>query len=609
MTEARMLKRTHPLKRMSQILREPGCWEPVFFIIAALSMLLFSGYLQINWASPGSLSLDHLFSLTGAKDTIRAYAGQSGELLGFPEPRSYLYFPNFDWSYGVFYSVAGHLTRNPFVLIHFLYTFGLVSMGCAYYWTLRRLGISAWLAVLGGLAAAITPYFQERIYNQDDLALSFSVPVGFGLGLQIARNAQAGTLRTFFLNPMVVGAMLVIGVSGLYYACYSVLIAAFIGLTASVGEGRLFPILAALLIAEVVLILLVLCGYGLHFPSIAQVGGAGAAGPDRFPFEQLVYGLNLAKAGDRFSFIHKVAVGIDQTAKVNVLAPGDGGEWPGLLLTLAVLATPLVAAAGQMRLRTLQGPSAPKLRLAVLCATIVLFMVWFGARGGLGYLFNLILAAQIRADSRVLPVFTFGVVVMLCLFAEMAKDSDRRWVQYAGPSAIALVLLVSAGGSFGAASAVQTATLVDPENRQLMASLPPMLAAKDKAKLQTVLQLPVVTWPEAFPNALHYISYQQQLPFVFDRIDSKTRWSYGANEKQAGFRRLQAHAAVLPGLDDRARRMGFDSILVDKRGYDAQGLAKVQAALGPLSASPCRLYDDRRYTLYALNCAMTAPAR
>jgi hypothetical protein len=116
----------------------------------------------------------------------------------------------------------------------------------------------------------------------------------------------------------------------------------------------------------------------------------------------------------------------------------------------------------------------------------------------------------------------------------------------------------------------------------------------------------VISWPEAPVPKAGYSPYEQQLPYIFDRPGSATRWSYGANEKQAGFQRLKAQTARLDGLDDRARRMGFDSVLVEKRAYDAGALAQVQAAVGAQAGQPCRLYEDQSYALYSLGCATGA---
>jgi hypothetical protein len=154
---------------------------------------------------------------------------------------------------------------------------------------------------------------------------------------------------------------------------------------------------------------------------------------------------------------------------------------------------------------------------------------------------------------------------------------------------------------------LQSATLEEPKVKALRASVQGMLAAKDRAKLQTILELPVFPWPEVLWLKRGYSPYEEQLPYIFDRSDSTTRWSYGAHEKQPGFKRLQAQTAQLDGLAGRARRMGFDGVLIEKRAYDANTLAAVEAAVGAQAGAQCRLYEDQTYALYALGCATGAP--
>lgn len=607
-----MLARSPLVRRVRQALEAPSAAvEAAFAAACVLALIAAVGYFQVSLTRPASLSGDHLFLLSAARSAIKGYWGRFSPLQGFPDPRDGLYFPSFESSYQAFSRVAALLTKDPFVFVHLFYLLGLAAMGCAYYWTLRRLDISPWLAVVGALAAAVTPYLGERIYFHDALALSFSVPVGFGLALRLGREATSATLRSFLGSPWVLGAMVVVGTSGLYYAFYSVLIAVFIGVACAVGERRLFPLLAALLFAEVVLVLLVLSGWGLDVMALAAPKGAGsgAAQPQRYALEQLFYGLNLEAAADRFTFLHKAAVGVADAKRLVRTSEGDGGAWPALPLTLTILAAPLIAAAGQSRLRTLVGPAAAKLRLAVLCATVVTFLVLFGARGGIGYLFNLIAMPQIRSDARVMPFLTFGVVVILCLFAEMARDSERRWVRWAGPLGIVAVLLASAAGSIGVAARAQALVLADPKAQALEASVRGMLAAKDRAELTAVLQLPVFPWPEApWPRA-GYNPYQQQLPYILDRPQSDTRWSYGASDRQPGFRRLKAQTAQLGGLPGRARSMGFDGMLLEKHAYDPKTAAQIQAGIDRETGPGCRLYDDGAYALYGLSCMARATER
>jgi hypothetical protein len=54
------------------------------------------------------------------------------------------------------------------------------------------------------------------------------------------------------------------------------------------------------------------------------------------------------------------------------------------------------------------------------------------------------------------------------------------------------------------------------------------------------------------------------------------------------------------GLAARAKAFGFDSLLIEKRGYDQAGLNQLKAELGRQLSPACVLYDDNVLTLYAL---------
>ena len=86
-------------------------------------------------------------------------------------------------------------------------------------------------------------------------------------------------------------------------------------------------------------------------------------------------------------------------------------------------------------------------------AVSAIALLLFGARGGLGYPFNLISTPQIPSDARIMPFLTFGAVVIPCLFAEMARNSGRVWVRWAGPLAIGAALPAGTAGSIGVAQA------------------------------------------------------------------------------------------------------------------------------------------------------------
>lgn len=566
--------------------------------ITALLLLVTVGYFRMDLSAPANITGDHLFFLTLAKSYINGHGFRFDSQLGYPGARDWLYFPSFDLSYRVLLWLGARVTSNPFVVIHLVYIVCFVAMACSYYWTLRRLGVAAWISVIGALASIVTPYLQGRSFGHDALALSFSVPFGFGLAMVIGQTARTGSLKGFLRDPYVLTALVVVGISGLYYAFFTVIGALFVGVATGIGDRRLFPVLAAGVVTVVVFALLLFSGYGLDLPVVLS---GRLSQPHRQAFEQLLYGFDFESSAAQLRFLPYVSERF-QTAYDNMRQAfnGETGEWPGLPLTLAILASPLVLAIAQSAAPTAKGESVPKLRLVMLCGSLMLFFMLYSVRGGIAFSFNLLVTAEIRATERIMPFLTFGAALLICLGAELARDSDHRWVRYVGASLAALLLVGAMPKYVQGAAKWQSAYLKQPAIIELQKDTRAMLRAKDKARLNAVLELPVMPWPEVEPPTPDFNPYEMQLPYIYDRPGSTTHWSYGVNERQAIYTQLNFQTNHVDGLPERARKMGFDGILVEKKAFKSDDLAKVQAGLAAQLPPACRLFEDEDSALYAL---------
>jgi len=130
---------------------------------------------------------------------------------------------------------------------------------------------------------------------------------------------------------------------------------------------------------------------------------------------------------------------------------------------------------------------------------------------------------------------------------------------------------------------------------QQKAGIERMLIAKNNAHLQTVLELPVMKWPE--PGARENLNgYQLLLPHLLDG-GTKTRWSYGLTVQQPEFGTLIDLTSENQMLAPRAKTLGFDGILVEKAGYTPQELATLSTAL---DSSACKEFDAPSRSLYTL---------
>lgn len=596
------------LRRLPQTLGRPALLQNLaILIVGSLVCLGLAGYFQIDTAKPARLDADHLFLLTMAKSYINGHGFRFDAQLGYPDVRDSLYFPSFELSYRVFLWLATRITHNPFRAAHALYIAGISAMFGTAYWSLSRLGIRRWLAFLGAVSTVITPFFAHRIFSHDTLALSFAVPLGFCLAVMLGTTGRGDDLKTFLRDPFTIATIVVVGASGLYYAFYTLMFLAFAGVTASAIERRWLPLLKAACVGAPLFGLLIYSGYGLD---LFLALSSKFAGPHRYAYEQILYGLDLPSMAYPFENLAKVAHGVAETTaalpKGPLVLEGEG-EWPAEPLMLVLLGAPLIAAICLGGARQAEEAVALNIRQIGFCAILIAFGLLFGARGGLGYIFNLVFSSEIRADGRLMPFLSFAAVATLCLVAELFSRADKRWFRSLGQIGVALLLLVSVKPAIGGAKKIERFYMTGPLEQRLRDSTPLMIEAKNRADLRTVLELPTGNWPES-PFIQILDLYEHQLPYIYDKPGSPTRWSYGATAKQPWFGLVDFATREPQSLAAHARALGFDSILIQKRGYEPARLAEMQTALSLQLAPACRLYEDDVEVLYVLQRSAHARA-
>lgn len=566
--------------------------------VGAILCVAMTGYFKINLIQPGYIGGDHTFYLTITKSYINGHGFRFDSQLGFPSARDFIYFPNSDLTQRIGLWLAAHVTTNPFLAMHAVYIAALIAMDAFTYWMLRRVGINPLLAVLGGLAAVITHFMVARAFNHDALAMYYSVPLALGLAFSIGLSPADARLGRFVRDPFVITAVLVIGASGLYYAFYTMMLAAFVGLAAAVGQRRWFPVLAAACVAIPIPLLVVFSAIGLDLPAALLVKDTA---PVRGAYEQLLFGLDLPALAFSLSFVPKVAAGVAQSlqAAPTAFTNEGAGEWPSLPLAAILMASPLIVAFSYYWRRDRGERRHAYPDLIGLCAILIVFIILFGARGGLAFIFNLLVSPQIRADARLMPFLVTAAVVIACALGEWARHARPLLVRYGGPLVAGLVLLASTHQGTGGLKAKQSTDLADPNKQALIHSVQMLLKAKDDGHLKTVLQLPLASWPEV--GLIHgFDPYLHELPYLYDKAGNSTRWSYGANDRQPGGALVNFALSDPATVLDRARSYGFDSILIVKSAYEPAQLNTLEGAVGGRLASACRLYDDGVQVLYAI---------
>lgn len=567
-------------------------------MVAACASVILQGGLKI-WSEPIIwLAGDHAFFLADMKQLIMHQGFWSSGVTGFPFGQVNAYFPSFEPLLRLLTLAIANFSSDVFTAAKVFYIIGIAGIGASGYICLRFLKIMPPLAALGGIAFAVSPYFQVRATSHDMLAIYVSAAFGAALAVHIALMDRESEFFAFIRKPFFIAGIIVACTGGLYYAVFSLIMigVALTGLTVRTGEFRaliFFLAMCAIIVGTMLVIAL-----GPHL-SLALSGA-----PKRGPVEQFWHGLSVSDALytlDWWSWGREHIGKYDITRPVTLVGEGHH-EWPGIILSFSILASPIVVLAFAGRT-----PSDRRWKGIVCASALMCFGLIFASRGGVGYLFSELISPSLRGQSRIMP--------LLMLMAIFATFSLIEWLWQARILVTRGVAVLLALGLFAGSWHVRftlssrQAWMADPNTKALIASVKEMLAAKDRAKSEAVLQLPVTNWPEAAFRP-DYDFYPMRYGFLFDRADSPTKWSYGLSDRQDGFRVLSNSFAV--GAADvvgKARGLGYDAILVEKLGYDAKDLSIVVASIESGLSPSCKIFNDRMRALYDIGhpCRRSLP--
>jgi hypothetical protein len=555
--------------------------------VAACAPVILQGGLKI-WSEPIVwLAGDHAFFLADLKQLIMHQGFWSSSVTGFPFGQVNAYFPTFEPLLRLLMLAVAIFSSNVFAAAKVFYVIGIAAMGASAYACLRFLTITPPLAALGGIIFAVSPYFQVRATNHDMLAIYVSAAFGAALAIHIAMMDQESEFFAFIRKPFFIIGIIIASTGGLYYAMFSLMFigVALIGLT--LRTGRFWALTAFVPISALVVIGMLLIALGPHL-SLALSGA-----PERAPVEQFWHGLSIS---DALHTLDWWSWGREHIAKYDITRPvtlvGEGHhEWPGVVLSVTILVSPII-------LLAFAGRAAGNRRWkGIVCASALMcFGLIFASRGGIGYLVGELISPALRGQSRIMPLLMF-----MAIFATLSLSEWLWQARFLATRGIAVLLALGLfAGSWHVRNTLSSRQgwMVDPNTKALIASVKEMLAAKDFAKSEAVLQLPVTNWPEAAFRP-GYDFYPIRYGFLFDRADSPTKWSYGLSERQDGFKVLSSSfAAGALDIVSKARGLGYDSIQIEKLGYDAKDLPTVTKSIESALPSVCKIFDDKMRALY-----------
>lgn len=586
--------------------RSARFFDPVFLIGGAIACVALFGYFSIKIDQPVRTYGDHMFMLIQIKKIVNGSGWRWEPHLGFPGVQDQLLFPLFDFSHRLISEALSHFTQNIFVIDNLTYVVGIALIFGFSYYAFRLVEIRPWIALVGGIAFTMSLFLVNRSYNHDYLALCYSVPLGAILSLRLARQSGSFSVGRQLLDKTALLTLLVVATSGLYYAFFTCMFLMMTALAKSVSERKVSPALFAVAFSAILFVLLLIFGYGLGVLELAQGRLPSVV---REPVAQVVYALFLGAGLHVFADAGLWAASFSHYNQVMATIIGEQLlEWPGIVISSVILISPVLA----FILRALpksEALSTSPLNHIALCAMLISFGIVFAASGGLGFVFNFVVSPIIRAQARILPFLSFFSVVIILLTLQYVVELKNVLLRFGMSVIITSALIASIAPVFGSMAEKQAQYLASPSYTSLQ-NISAMLARKDSADLHAVLQLPYAAWPET-ANVKNFALYNHQLPYLLDKPGAATRWSYGLSQSQPLFQEVLntldvANASI--DFGDRATKLGFDGILLEKLAYSPEEIALIEERFAANPRS-CKLFDDAERVLFSLREAPNCMAK
>ncbi len=366
-------------------------------VLGALACLLLVGYGRLDLSQPANFAGDSLYYLAFAKSYIAGHGFRFNESLGYPGAQDGMYFPSFDMANKYILWLGSRFISSPVSLLHLLYIVGIPLIYTFCYWALRRLDVSHWTAMLASIAYVVSPYFAFRAFAHDFLAMYYSVPLGAALALQLGSAPRDEKWTQFLTHPFTLVTLAVVGTAGVYYAFFSIMFLNFLAVGAAIAQRSWRPVALAAGATLVILAIFVVTGFGWGLIDIRTLQV-----PARVASEQVSYGLVIADAIRSLPNFGGFQRGLSAYREIGLATGENFGEWPGVVLSVVILASPLLLlAAGLMRRA---GGGERRIDFVFLCAACLVFGLLFAVRAGLGLLFNIYLTPVIRAQGRNPPI-------------------------------------------------------------------------------------------------------------------------------------------------------------------------------------------------------------
>lgn len=570
-----------------------GTWARYRSTVAETAAVVFMSLLSVAYAF--GWSIDNLRGPLGVGDFYSAYA-MSGlwangsplgdSTLGFPSGMHLAYYPTGDLTQNALTAFFAMFTDDPFLPLNIVFVVSFPLAAVAALWTIRVAGVRGPLAVVLALGLTTIPFHwwrTEHVY----LATMYSAVLAVGIALLVGSGQFDRALRAR-RYPALIGAaaaVLVIGASGIYYACFAILLLGFALVYRAFRGDRWRALLRGLVppaAITIVLGLVLLPGmlWAQDHPVLVDVAERSANESVRYSGALAFLLLpapvsNLPGIEPLTRFVAETYSQVDHGASALVWGSNSGS-----VLTTALIVFTFVGALVVARRR--RAGTAPAARdttvslglvMTLLVAALLFFVPW-----GLNYLFALVVTPQLRGWERMVPVIlTLVVVAGAVVWRDLVPRPSRR-SQWLLALVCALVVVLDSVVPYRA----MYRPFVDAGRESLNAGRLYAAELNEAVPGQCgVLNLPYIAFPEV-PAVNNLSAYGHFLPAL---SNPDKMWSFGAMKNTEDSVWLEQIGSEVDASEVKSlTEAGFCAVHVDWRGYTDEERAtlapQVQALLG-----------------------------
>jgi len=584
----------------------------------ALSVAFLSSVMFVAGFGGG---LGRLSTPLGIGDALPAYyvgklwgegAPFGNATLGYPFGMDLRYFPTTDVTQNLLAGLFNSVTHNPFLSMNLVFAASFPITALVALWVLRLVGLRGPVAVFFSLAFTAIPFHWLRVEHVY-LATMYSAALGVGLALLVGTGELEKRLRSpnrIRACLPLIGIVVVIAASGIYYACFAILLCAVAALYRFANGSRWRGVAVNLGAAASVAVVMAL----VLAPSIAQQHAQPPLEPvaDRLLIESVLYAGTLAFAilpapisyipglGHLNAWITSTYDSVlPHNYSAGVLSYSDGGSlftFAALLFVGVGLVLSRRRAAISRRTAAATDAGSPPEAHArfglvgiLLGAGVLFFIPW-----GFNFLFAAGLTTQLRAWDRILPVLfllVFAAAAVIWRELRLPVGGRRVWAGFA----LCMVLLgldavLPYRAGFNEAFTRGT-TMTDAGESYagaVNAAIPEDCA---------VLTLPYVGYPESGP----VVAMGVYEPFWLALTNPEKEWSFAAMKGtvDAAWQESLGNDIDASAVAD-LEAGGFCAVHVDRRGYSDEDADRMLADLTSLLGAPVATGFDGNWLTFAL---------